>query len=231
MATYKGETNFILQSEEPAGEHFGLPTIEQIWKGAAPQFDAFWKAHATGISHADGYIVRRRGVNKGMYPEIALSIALPPDFQAYKIATGRMQQTSAKGRIVENSSILTGYLSVQAERRISFIAPQITYLYFASARPDGPRFTRPIEKESPKMLRSVIYAKGDEIDEDWEQANPGKQKRSDATWYDSAPAPLVAALDMPAVGLITGHSAIEIPGTPWFECQDIISYVYRGDDS
>lgn len=227
MIIYKGVTAFTLQTEEPTSEHYGCPTITQTYKGAAPQFDAFWKSVETGIPLAGGYIVKRNGANRGMYPEISISIALPPDFLAYRLSKSRLQQTSSKGRTVVNSSILRGYLDVEAQRTISFIAPQAVYSYFSSTRPLGPRFTSPVETSAPILLKSVIYAKGGTIDENY----TGSAKRSEATYYGNAPIALATALAMPAVGLITGHTSDPIPGTPWYECQDVISYVYRGDDA
>jgi len=215
MITYKGVTAFTLQTEEPAAEHYGLPTIARTYKGAAPQFDAFWATVATGNPLAGGYIVKRSGINRGMYPEISLTIALPPDFVAYKLSKSRMQQTASKGATVTSSQIIPGETEIECSRTMSFIAPQAVYSYFSSARPLGPRFTSPVETSAPILLRSIITA------------TAGGKSR---TFYGNAPLALATALAMPAVGLITGHISDPIPGTPWYECQDVISYVYRGDD-
>lgn len=216
MITYQGVTAFTLQSEEPAAEHYGLPTVTQTYKGAAYLFDAFWASVATGTPRSGGYITNRSGANKGIYPEISITIALPPNFNDYKLSRSRMQQTASKGATITNSSIIPDETEIECNRTVSFISPQAVYSYYASSRPDGPRFTSPLESQAPLMLRSIITA------------TAGGKSR---TYYGNAPSALVSALAMPQVGIITGHTSDPIPGTPWYQCQDVISYVYRGDDT
>lgn len=213
--TYRGITAFTLQSEEPSGSYYELPTITRVYKGAATEFDTFWSANPLGKKVNDGYLVDRRGRNTGMYPEILLVIATPPDFGAYTLARSRATQTASKGRTVSTSTVISGASEVEANRTISFIAPQSIYSYWSSHRPTGPRYTGAAAPTPPIMLRSVITA----------TANG-----STRTYYGNAPGALVSALTMPAVALVTGHQADPIPRTPWYRCSDTVSYVFRGDE-
>lgn len=214
--SFVGLPDWWLTSEEDGRPYLELPTLSQTWKMKYTKYASFKAEFAEGTAYGGGYIVDFRGKDQGMLPEATITIALAPNFQAYTLATSRATQTSSKGRTVENSSIIDGADSVEAQRTMTFIAPQSIYTYWASVKPAGPRFTNPTETSAPTLLKSVITA----------TANG-----STRTYYGNAPSALVSALDMPAVGLITGHQADPVAGTPWYRCQDTISYVYRGDDA
>ena len=215
---YRGTASeMVLQAEEPAGQYFELSTRVLTYRGPNNSvYTDFRTARTPGTLWEGGYVVEFRGSRAGMYAEAQLLVADAPNFDIYTLATSRARQTASMGRTVSTSLVIPGASEVEANRTVSFIAPQSIFSYWASSKPAGPRFTSPSERETPKLLRSVITA----------TANG-----SSRTYYGSAPAPLSAALSMPAVGIITSHSADPVPGTPWYRCQDVISWVYRGDES
>lgn len=217
MTTYIGDCSWLLIDERDARRPNDLPILRQVYEGRADQAETFRATKPVGLAISGGYITEvSKIVPQGPFATLEVTIALPPDFLAYKLSKSRMQQTSSKGATITASGIIPDESVIEGNRTISFIAPQATYSYFASSRPAGPRFTSPAESEDPILLRSIITA-----------TSGGKSR----TFYGNAPSALATALAMPAVGLITGHTSEPIPGTPWFECQDTISYVYRGDDS
>jgi hypothetical protein len=214
--TYVGNCGWELKEESEIRKSKDLPTFRRVYFGRLDQAATFAATVTPGTAMAGGYIIDRSKVSpQGPFGEIEITIALPPDFTAYKLSTGMMQQTASKGTTVTASGIIDGETEIQGNRTMSFISPQTVYTYFASSRPSGPRFTSPIETAAPTLLRSVITA------------TAGGKSR---TFYGNAPAALANALEMPATGLITSHAAEEIAGTPWYACTDTISYVFRGDD-
>lgn len=214
--TYIGDCSWLLVDERDARRANDLPILRHVYEGRADQAETFRLTKAIGTQLSGGYITDvGKIIPQGPFATLEVTIALPPDFLTYKLSKSRMQQTSSKGATITNSQIIPGETQIEGNRTVSFIAPQAVYSYFASSRPAGPRFTSPAENDAPRMLRSVITA------------TAGGKSR---TYYGNAPGALVSALAMPAVGLITGHTSEPIPGTPWFDCQDTISYVYRGDE-
>jgi hypothetical protein len=201
------------------------------YKGAATAFDAFWAANALGTASGSGFIVERRGRNQGMYPEIQITVALPPDFEAYTLARSRATKSTSKGANVATTVILRGYKTVEAKRSISFISPQFIYSYWKSTMPTGPRFTSPSESAVPAILSDRVDVNGDELDDSpslpAEHKPPKVHKK---TYYGGIPTPLVGDLTMPASGLISGHTADPIPRTPWYRCTDTIDWVYKGEE-
>ncbi len=220
---YRGVSDFTLQSEEPARPYFELPTLAQVWKGASTKYAAFVAAHKEGSAFAGGYIIEARGRDQGMYPEVYLTIALPPNFQAYTVASSKANQTSSKGRTVATTQVIEGATAVEAQAKMSFIAHQTVYSYFASQFPTGPRFSNPVEKGTPILQGRIITATVAE-------GKAVEGEPSTKTYYGNAPAPLSSALSMPAAGRIIGPDAQPIPGTPWYKCQDVVSWGFWGDD-
>lgn len=213
--TYLGVTDFTLQSEREGTPIMEVPTRQQVWKGAATKYAAFMAAHKKGTAFDGGYIVDVSGEDRGMYPEITLTIMDPPDFQTYTLGVSFSRKSSSKGATVEASGIIDGASSVEAQRKVTFQAQESVYTYFASSKPSGPRFTNPTEQGTVRFYSSVIQA----------TANGATR-----TYYGNAPSALQVALALDPVGRVDDHTADPIPGTPWYRCRDVISYGYWGDE-
>jgi len=222
--TYRGTSDFTLQSEEPTSAYNDLPTIAQVWKGAATAFATFWAARAPGTAFSGGFIVERRGRNQGMYPEISLTIALPPDFNFYSVAPSMSEQTTSIGRTVTTSSIFENYATVEAQRQLIFQAPQLVYSYWASGRPPGPRFTAG-STGSPVLLASLTVVKAGQL-ETGKKDTPGPKTK---TYYGNTPSVVNSALAITPTAKVTSFSAEPIIRTPWYRCQDTVSIGYWSD--
>lgn len=216
---YKGTIDFTLQSEEPAAAYNDLPTISQVWKGALTLYAAFWAARAPGTAFGGGYIVERRGRDVGMYPEITLTIALPPDFNYYSVAPSMSEQSTSIGRTVTTSSIIPGCTTVEAQRRLIFQSPQLVYSYWASSRPPGPRFSAG-STGSPVLLAAITTVTAGE-------GTPTRFKSK--TYYGNAPSVIASPLAIAPTAKVTSFSAEPIIRTPWYRCQDTVSIGYWSD--
>lgn len=222
--TYVGVTDFVLQSEEPAADYFELPTVSQVWKGAAPKYAAFLALTKVGNPWEGGYIIGQRGKDQGMYPEVQLTIAKAPNFLIYTITPSTSWQTSSKGRRVATTGVIPGATAVDAQIRCTFISPQRVFAYWASTMPDGPRNTAYPFTGSPQLVGNPVTV----VTVSEGKADEGEP--STRTYYGNVPAPLATALALVPSGRVTAHDAMPVPGTPWYRCQDVVSYGYWGDD-
>jgi hypothetical protein len=227
--TYIGNCEFELAETTKTRVIMDLDGLREVYRGRRDHTEQFLETKVKGDASTGGYITEARAIDQqGPWGEVEVTIALPPDFLAYTLAQSRAIQTASKGAEVTNSQILDGYSEVSAQKQMTFIAPQHIYSYFASKRPPSPRFTSPPVGASPTVLTSSITARGTIIKESWVTEHKMQPPVSEKTWYGNAPLPLVSATAMSPQGLITGFTSDPIPGTPWYRCQDTISYVFQG---
>jgi hypothetical protein len=202
-------------SENVRDPHFELSAIDQVWRIAAPDFANWWANKTTGRQWAGGYIVDRSSREQGPYIEATLSIALPPDFNAVQISGTFGIQTISKTANVVNSSVIPGATSVDATRQMSFYAYSRVFKYWASSTPGGPRFTT-AQIADPITLSDFTRATAAE-------GTPTGQKSR--IYGTSLPSPLLSAMTIPIVTLLTAFDFDPIPGTPWFRCSDTVSRI------
>jgi hypothetical protein len=234
--TYVGlSENWWIVDEDDGRPFFELPTKVETWQMKATHYEQFKSNFKEGTARNGGYILELRGKGSGMLPTVQLIIALPPDFIAYTLSTGRSQQTATKGRTVETSVVIRGAEEVEAQVVMGFIAPVHTFRYWASTKPSGPRFTTPPDSATPilRYVRTTVTAEAG-YDKDGKptttEADIVTRSNVTKTYYGNAPAPISSALNMPAGGRITNHSAEPVPGTPWYRCEDEITWGFWGDD-
>lgn len=208
---------------EPSRPPLELPTIREPWIGRQDQTSAFLAAHPIGGSHLGGYIIENTPRDNTPFEGVAsvdLIVALPPDFLTAKVENSTSYKTATRTATVESSLIIPGATSVDAERAITYAAPETTYTYFASSAPSGPRYTSVATSAEARVLSSRVTARG--------EIGDGQQIEKKFTGA-LAPAALVTALTMAPVDKGTSHQSAVIPGTPWYRCTDVVTRELEGD--
>lgn len=212
---YIGETAFTLQSREESGQWFGIDSVTEVWKGAEPNYNAFYNSKNPGSGHEGGYILERRGNNSGMYPEITLRIALAPDFgERYTSSNSTSVNTASKGGSVETDNVIEGATEVSCDRQLTFQSPQTTYNYFSSRRPSGPRFKTVSAGMDVIVMRDITTVTG--------SSEEGGSKT--LYFFGSVPSPLISATSLNLGNRVISHNSEPIPGTPWYSCSDVVAY-------
>lgn len=221
--TYGGVTAFTLQRSEPREAAGDLPVVIETWRGASHLTDGFLSSNTVGSSASGGYIIDRSVREQGPYTEVDLIIALQPSTSDYVVSNGVGLKTVSMSATVTASNIIDNASSVNAERQITFYAPETRYTYFRLTEPIGPAFGSVSNGREPIILRSVITASGNEKEDDEEDLGP------DRTFAGgTAPPALVSALAAIAANTLVSHESENIPGTPWYRCVDVISREFAG---
>jgi hypothetical protein len=202
------KTRISPEKTDPPNE---VATSVEAWSGRSDQSAAFRATYYIGLGYLGGYIVdnalQPESPGRGM-DAVNLKILRPPSFTDFLASTSTTVKTSQISATIETPLIFDKATSVDATRSASYEAPETTYTYFASQRPDSPRFSQVFTTANTRITSNTISAKG----------NDG----SSASYGGNAPAQLVAALSMPEAASLTSFQAEPIPGTPWYKCTDVI---------
>jgi len=202
---------------------FEVPTLTEPWMGRKDQAAAFKAAYDIGLSYLGGYITDRNFKDNSPFPgmsECDLIIALQPNVLLYLADPNTAIKTVQKsatvnGRLDDNGQYQTSSSEqVQVVYSASYYAPETHYTYFASARPNGPRFSAVLSTWTPRIITASIKVSG---------------QGHEATYGYVAPAPIASAVTLGTQDRLTSFEATQIKGTPWYQCRDVISREFLGD--
>jgi hypothetical protein len=207
-----------------SGRAKGLPARTHIWEGRFDQLDAFLALYPVGAPHEGGYIIDRDIRDLVPKSEVDLILALPPDFEAFKVRPGMSNKVYSKTGTVDDSGhtlfTTTPYpTSIEATRTLSARVHASTYLYFAPALPLASRYTAEVTGQNPRILSDEIIVTA--------RYDGGHEKNRTYPGYAYAPANVKAAIDLDIRDSVEGFDAKEIEGTPWFECSDTVVRGYE----
>lgn len=219
--TYIGDCSFApLTVPEPITTAMGVPGTRITWLGRSDELTTFLATYAVGTSYLDGYVTGLRPSNHspGMMA-VEIEVTLPPsESQASESTIPSVRTVSlarqVSGSIDANGRYTFGGGTVQAERSVTFTAPETTWNYFALSRPTRPRYTQTATAQLPTILRSSITVTDG--------------TRSATFAGATAPAQLVAALAMIPTDKVTGPLVQQIEGTPWYRCTDVVAREFAG---
>jgi hypothetical protein len=207
-----------------SGRAKGLPARTHTWEGRFDQLDAFLALYPVGAEHEGGYIIDRDIRDLVPKSEVDLILALPPDFEAFKVRPGTSNKVYSKTGTVDDSGhtlfTTTPYpTSIEATRTLSARVHASTYLYFCASLPATSRFSTEVTGQNPRKLSDEIVVTGRFAD--------GGETVITYRSYASAPANVQAAIDLDIRDSVEGFDANEIEGTPWFECSDQVVRGYE----
>lgn len=221
---YVGTNSFTLQKREPRGSANDVPTELYTYRGRASLLDSFLNSHGLGTDEEAGYIVDYSTRAGGPYTEVDLIVALAPDFQTEVVANGMGIKTGRRSKEIDT----TGGLAGVATKTVSYYSPETRYTYFASSKPNGPRFSKVAISTQPRLIKSVI-----EHVVTVPGTNPPDTETQKTLVYSGATAPanLVAGLAMPVQDKVISHESEPILGTKWYRCVDVVARELKGDDA
>lgn len=202
-----------------------MPQWVETWIGRQDKLTQVLADNAVGTRRADdGYIISIDGEDRVPKSSLDLVVAYAPDFNDVQITPGRSIKTATKSATVTGSNLIPESMlpagssqpsSVVAKLQVSYYAPEVRYRYFSPNQPDGPKYETITTERPIKVLNSTttVNVGGSEL------AFPGS----------TASAAIVAALTMPLVAVVVSDGGAPIKGTPWYECEDVVTLEYKGD--
>lgn len=222
---YVGNCNWRLIKSQPHKVADNIPGLLETWFGRSDQLQSFLNSNPLYKSYQGGYITKVDPDDaQGPFATCELTVTQPPDFTRVlqdpdlSIKTATVSANVAGDNLIPSGLIPKGSTApnpLPCQHNISFYAAGIRYTYFSNMQPAGPRFGSAGSAAQPTPIRSVITC---------------QLSGSTVTFAGAdAPAPIVSALFMSVGDKLSGFSAKQIPGTPWFECTDVLTREYVGE--
>ncbi len=195
-----------------------LPIYSEEWEGRYDQLATHLANYPVEMNYAGGYIVEHDIKDTAPKAGVEMFIAMPPNFDSYKLKKGTSRKVTTKSATITSgaSAIISGADSIEATRTVSYDAPEARYSYFKATEPTA--VTYGTTSGSIVVKRSVIIARATVDGVQVEKVYSGAV----------APSPLVIALTMAIVDVAV-LDAEQIPGTPWFSCNDVVTREFDGD--
>lgn len=192
-------------------DEWGLDTLERTLKGPAHLFRACSEALRQGAEYRGYFLQSWRPIDHPYAPGFSLTYkgcqnGIPNPL----IAIGRCELMSS---INATNLYVTyhGKVIVEATREIKYIAPHASYRYITDREPSGPRYSS-ARVSGVQVIDSRTYIT---FDDGTSQVLVG-----------AAPAAVATALFATPVVFVTGPSAVQVFGTPFWECEDQVVLRY-----
>ena len=227
MITYvasKAWTLIGVSMDEPSD---GTRTRTENWRGpdvtgsAQQSTEQFLDSKKLGEQSNGVYLTEKRATGGGgPYGTADLIYTLAPDFERFEtIPSSTLQTISVSGSAEGgNASIAPNAVSMDATRTKSYLAPQISFTYFASSKPEGPRFKSTGIKTVPETIYFDTVALTYELED-----GTTRNKRFGPAFI---PSQLSTQLHLPLRDVVQSFNAEPIPYTPWYRCTDVVAWGY-----
>ncbi len=217
---YVGNCEWILIDED------GTTVAEDVsgrvftFEGRADKTDEFAAQFTVGTIYQGGYIIRILDrQTQGPFNKIEVHIALAPSFQSSRSPTNWSVKTIALSGSISDSGVYQNLVKFDLRREVIFRSPTVSYTYFASSQPAGPRFSS--ASGNIRVLSDRIFVNGFDAND--------RLTYQGTTTYNNLPSALRDPVQLEAK-TIAEIQATPIPGTPWWRCVDTVTKEYKTDD-
>lgn len=200
---YVGSTSFELCCEpQPSKSEYGIDIVTAQYRGAATMLRSFLQTLNQGrmIEGYPGVALQTYTVDTNpVYPTVSVT---------FKGLLNGLQQPIGYDETVFQSLTIFTETPERASREIQYEALATRWLYVERNRPVTGKITQTSKPLDPTIRQNVI------------------KTEAGATYFGAAPAPLVVALTPPIGYRRLSFNATPVPGTQYFECEEVICRMF-----
>ena len=207
---YIGSQGMVEQfTPAPTTNEFGVDVLAREFRGSVTKYTAFMAALKVGDTYTFGssvfYLQGWQEIADPVYPGVRLFYkGFTRGAPKNKSRTESVAMSGNKG-----ATVTSGGEDFTCTKDVQYIGQQTTYDYFTTTEPTGAKYSVVDSALHVVYLNSKIAATD----------SAGKT----TVYVGNAPSAIATALAMGETDTTTGFSFERVYGTPYFQCQDVVT--------
>jgi len=193
----------------PEQNEFGVEVLTREVRGTVATCQSFVKSLTHGLPYAfagvNFFLQGWQAIADPVFPGVRLTYkgfksGAPKD----KSRTESVAMSANKG-----ATVTSGGEELTCTKDAQYIGHQTTYDYFVTSKPDGARYS------AVDSSLNVVYLNS--------RINVTDSTGKTTTYVGNAPSDVATALSLTETDTTTGFTFERIYGTPYFQCQDVVT--------